>query len=117
MLNKTLLFTIIFVALMVAGLSAAPMGDGFSHNLPDGNCASAVAKILPCSKDGFQTSVLIGLFLLLAISLFWLIASSSVLAASFRARGRIFEYHSFSHKIKTNHWLALLENSPSGSLI
>lgn len=113
MLNKTLLFTVIFIALAVAGLSAMPMSAGFSHNLPDGGCVSSVAKILPCSKDGFQASALIGLFLLLAISLFWLIASSPVLAVFFRARGRFFEYHSFFYKIKTNHWLALLENSPS----
>lgn len=107
MFNKTLLIAVIFVALAVAGLSAMPMSDGFSHNLPDGNCASAVAKILPCSKEVFQASILIGLFLLLAISLFLLIASSPVLAAFFRARGRIFTRHSFFYKIKANRWLAL----------
>lgn len=113
MFNKTLLIAVIFVALAVVGLSAMPMSDGFSHNLPDGNCASAVAKILPCSKDGFQASILIGLFLLIAISLFLLFANSPVLAALSRARGRFFEYHSFFYKIKANRWLALLENSPS----
>lgn len=117
MLNKTLLFTVIFVALAVAGLSAMPMGSGFSHNLPDGNCVSLVVKILPCSKDGFQTSVLIGLFLVMSISLFLLTASLSVWAPFSRACGRFFACHSFSHKIKANRWLALLENSPSGSLI
>lgn len=113
MFNKTLLFIVIFVALAVAGLSMAPMSDGFSHNLPDGGCVSSVAKILPCSKDGFQASILIGLFLLLAISLFLLFANPPVLTAFFRARWRIFEYHSFFYKIKANRWLALLENSPS----
>ena len=113
MFNKTLLFIVIFIALAVAGLSAMPMSDGFSHNLPNGGCVSSVAKILPCSKDGFQADILIGLFLLLAISLFLFIAHSPVLTAFFRARGRFFDYHSFSHKIKANHWLALFENSPS----
>ena len=107
MFNKTLLFIVIFVALAVAGLSVAPMGDGFSHNLPDGGCVSSVAKILPCSKDGFQASILIGLFLLLAISLFLLIANSPVLPAFLRAKGRFFDYHTFFYKIKANHWLAL----------
>ena len=113
MFNKTLLIAVIFVALSVAGLSAMPMSDGFSHNLPDGGCVSSVAKILPCPKDGFQASALIGLFLLLAISLFSLIVNSLVLPTFFRTRGRFFEYHSFFYKIKTNRWLALLENSPS----
>ena len=107
--NKKSLFIIfaVFIVLAVAGLSVAPMGNGFSHNLPDGSCVSSVAKILPCSKDGFQADILIGLFLLLAISLFLLIANSPVLTAFFRARGRIFEYHSFFYKIKANRWLAL----------
>ena len=113
MFNKTLLFIIIFVALAVLGLSAVPMNDGFSHNLPGGGCVSSVAKILPCSKDGFQADILIGLFLLLAISLFLLIANSPALTAFFLRRGRIFEYHSFFYKIKANRWLALFENSPS----
>lgn len=113
MLNKVLLITVIFVALAVAGLSVVPMGDGFSHNLPDGGCVSSVAKILPCSKDGFQADILISLFLLMAISLFLLFANSPVLTVFFRARGRFFEYHSFVYKIKANRWLALLENSPS----
>ena len=112
MFNKTLLFIIIFIALAVAGLSVAPMSDGFSHNLPDGGCVSSVAKILPCSKDGFQASVLIGLFLL-AVSLFSLLTNSPALRVFFRACGRFFDYHSFFYKIKTNHWLALFENSPS----
>lgn len=106
MFNKNLLFIVIVLA--VAGFSAMPMGDGFSHNLPDGNCAATVAKILPCSKDGFQASVFIGLFLLLAISLFLLIASLSVWAPFSRVRGRIFAYHSFFYKTKANRWLALL---------
>ena len=107
MFNKTLLFIVIFVALAVAGLSVAPMSDGFSHNLPDGGCVSSVAKILPCSKDGFQADILIGLFLLLAISLFLLFANSPALRVFFRACGRIFERHSFSYKIKANRWLAI----------
>lgn len=113
MLNKTLLFIVIFVVLAVVGVFAIPMSDGFSHNLPDGGCVSSVAKILPCSKDGFQASILIGLFLLLAISLFLLFVNSPALAAFFRARRRFFEYHSFFYKIKANRWLALFENSPS----
>ena len=113
MFNKTLLFIIIFVALAVLGLSAVPMNDSFSHNLPDGGCVSSVAKILPCSKDGFQADILIGLFLLLAFSLFLLIAKSPVWTPFFRARGRFFDYHSFAYKIKANRWLALFENSPS----
>ena len=100
MFNKTLLFIVIFVALAVTGISAMPMSDGFTHNLPDGGCVSSVAKILPCSKDGFQADILIGLFLLLAISLFLLFANSPALTAFLRARGRIFEYHSFSIKSK-----------------
>ena len=107
MFNKTLLFIVIFIALAVAGLSVPPMTDGFTHNLPDGGCVSSVAKILPCSKDGFQTDILIGLFLLLAISLFLLFANSPALTAFLRARGRIFEYHSFFYKIKANRWSAL----------
>lgn len=107
MFNKTLFFIIIFVALAVAGLSAAPMGNGFSHNLPDGGCISSLAKILPCSKDGFQSNILIGLFLLLAVSLFLLIAKLSVLASFFRPCGRFFAHHSFSHKIKINRWLVI----------
>jgi len=109
MFNKKSLFLIfaVFVVLAVAGLSAMPMADGFSHNLPDGGCVSSIAKILPCSKDGFQADILIGLFLLLAVSLFLLIAKPLVLTALSRANGRLFEYHSFSHKIKANRWLAL----------
>ena len=109
MSNKKSYFIIfaVLVILAVAGLSAMPMADGFSHNLPDGGCVSSVAKILPCSKDGFQTDILIGLFLLLAVSLFLLIAKPPVLTAFFRANGRLFEYNSFSHKIKANRWLAL----------
>ena len=119
MANKKsyLIIFAVFIVLAVAGISAAPMGDGFSHNLPDGGCVSSVAKILPCSKDGFQADILIGLFLLLAVSLlaslklwpsgFLFIANSPVLAAVFRAGRRFFEYHSFSHKIKANRWLAL----------
>ena len=100
----------VLVILAVAGISAMPMADGFSHNLPDGGCVSSVAKILPCSKDGFQADILIGLFLLLAFSfsLFLLIAKPPVLTAFFRACWRLFVYHSFSYKIKTNQWLALL---------
>lgn len=113
MLNKTLLIGVIFILVAVAGVSAMPMSDGFSHNLPDGSCVSSVAKILPCSKEGFQASFLIGLFLLMAISLFLLFANSPVLTAFLGTRGRIFEYHSFFHKIKANRWLALFENSPS----
>ena len=113
MFNKTLLFIVIFVALAVAGISAMPMSDGFSHNLPDGSCVSSVAKVLPCSKDSFQADILIGLFLLLAISLFLLFANWPVLTAFLRARGRFFNHHSFFYKIKANHWLALFENSPS----
>lgn len=115
--KSLLLIFAVFIVLAVAGISAIPMGDGFSHNLPDGSCASSVAKILPCSKDGFQADILIGLFLLLAISLlaslnlwrsgFLLIANSLVLAPFSRANGRFFEYHSFSYKIKANRWLAL----------
>jgi len=99
----------VLVILAVAGISAMPMADGFSHNLPDGGCVSSVAKILPCSKDGFQADILIGLFLLLAFSfsLFLLIAKPPILTALSRANGRLFEYHSFSHKIKANRWLAL----------
>ena len=100
MLNKTLLFIVIFVALAVAGISVAPMSDGFSHNLPDGGCVSSVAKILPCSKDGFQADILIGLFLLLAISLFLIIANSPVRAAFFRAGGRFLIIILFSIKLK-----------------
>ena len=109
MANKKsyLIIFAVFVVLAVSGISAMPMGNGFSHNLPDGGCASSVAKILPCSKDGFQADILIGLFLLLAVSLFLLIAHSPVLMAFFRAGKRFFEYHSFSHKIKANRWLAL----------
>ena len=109
MSNKKSLFIIfaVLVVLAVAGVSAMPMGGGFSHNLPDGSCVSSIAKILPCSKDGFQADILIGLFLLLAVSLFLLIAKPPILTAFFRAGGRLFEYHSFSHKIKTNRWLAL----------
>ena len=107
MFNKTLLFIVIFIALAVAGISAMPMSEGFSHNLPDGGCVSSVAKILPCSKEVFQASILIGLFLLLAISLFLLFANSPALRVFFRARGRFFEYHSFFYKIKANRWLAL----------
>jgi len=107
--NKKLLPLIfaVLVVLAVAGISAAPMGDGFSHNLPDGSCVSSIAKFLPCSKDGFQADILIGLFLLLAFSLFLLIAKLPILTALPRANGRLFEYHSFSHKIKANRWLAL----------
>ena len=119
MFNKKLLLLIfvVLVVLAVAGISAMPMADGFSHNLPDGGCVSSIAKILPCSKDGFQADILIGLFLLLAISLlaslklwrsgFLLITQSLVLAMLSRANGRLFEYNSFSHKIKANRWLAL----------
>ena len=109
MFNKKslLLIFVVFVVLAVAGISAMPMADGFSHNLPDGGCVSSIAKILPCSKDGFQADILIGLFLLLAVSLFLLIAKPSILTALSRANGRLFEYHSFSHKIKANRWLAL----------
>ena len=103
----------VFIVLAVTGISAMPMSDGFSHNLPDGGCVSAIAKILPCSKDGFQADILIGLFLLLAISLFLLFANSPVFTAFFRTRRRFFEYHSFFYKIKANRWLALFENSPS----
>ena len=99
MLNKTLLFIVIFVALAVAGISVAPMSDGFSHNLPDGGCVSSVAKILPCSKDGFQADILIGLFLLLAISLFLIIANSPVRAAFSALAGDFFDHHSFSIKL------------------
>jgi len=108
--NKKSLFIIfvVFVVLAVAGISAMSMADGFSHNLPDGGCVSSIAKILPCSKDGFQADILIGLFLLLAVSLFLLIVNLSVLTAFFRACWRLFVYHSFSYKIKTNQWLALL---------
>src|SRR3989344_7170387 len=107
MFNKKSLFLIfaVFVVLAVAGLSAMPMADGFSHNLPDGGCVSSIAKILPCSKDGFQADILIGLFLLLAVSLFLLIVKPSILTALSRANGRLFVYHSFSYKIKTNQWL------------
>ena len=105
--KSLLLIFAVFIVLAVAGISAIPMGDGFSHNRPDGSCASSVAKILPCSKDGFQADILIGLFLLLAISLFLLIANSLVLAPFSRANGLFFEYHSFSYKIKANRWLAL----------
>ena len=105
--KSLLLIFAVFIVLAVAGISAIPMGDGFSHNLPDGSCASSVAKILPCSKDGFQADVLIGLFLLLAISLFLLIAKPPILTAFSRASGRFFEYYSFSYKIKANRWLAL----------
>ena len=109
MSNKKSYFIIfaVLVILAVAGISVVPMADGFSHNLPDGGCVSSIAKILPCSKDGFQTDVLIGLFLLLAVSLFLLIAKPSILTALLRANGRLFKYHSFSHKIKANRWLAL----------
>ena len=109
MFNKKsyLIIFAVFIVLAVAGLSVPPMSDGFSHNLPDGGCVSSVAKILPCSKDGFQADILIGLFLLLAISLFLLFANSPALRAFFRARGRFFDNHSFSHKIKANRWLAL----------
>ena len=109
MSNKKSLFIIfaVFIILAVAGLSAMPMSDGFSHNLPDGGCVSSVAKILPCSKDGFPADILIGLFLLLAISLFLLIANSPALRVFFRACGRFFERHSFFYKIKSNRWLAL----------
>ena len=107
--NKKSLFLIfaVLVVLAVGGISAMPMADGFSHNLPDGGCVSSIAKILPCSKDGFQADILIGLFLLLAGSLFLLIAKPAVLTAFFRAGGRLFVYHSFSYKIKVNRWLAL----------
>ena len=109
MSNKKSYFIIfaVLVILAVAGISAMPMGGGFSHNLPDGSCVSSIAKILPCSKDGFQTDILIGLFLLLAVSLFLLIAKPPILTAFFRASWRLFVYHSFSHKIKANRWLAL----------
>lgn len=113
MFSKTALFIVVFIALAVAGISAMPMGDGFSHNLPGGGCVSSVVKILPCSKEGFQASILTGLFLLMAFSLFLLFVNSPILAAFFYARGRIFEYHSFFYKIKANRWLALFENSPS----
>ena len=102
-----LLIFVVLVVLAVAGISAMPMADGFSHNLPDGGCVSSMVKILPCSKDGFQADILIGLFLLLAVSLFLLIVNLSVLTAFFRACWRLFVYHSFSYKIKTNQWLAL----------
>src|SRR3990167_1049874 len=102
-----LLIFVVLVVLAVAGISAMPMADGFSHNLPDGGCVSSMVKILPCSKDGFQADILIGLFLLLAVSLFLLIAKPPILTAFFRASWRLFVYHSFSHKIKTNRWLAL----------
>jgi len=107
--NKKSYFIIfaVLVILAVAGISVVPMADGFSHNLPDGGCVSSIAKILPCSKDGFQADVLIGLFLLLAVSLFLLIVNLSVLTAFFRACWRLFVYHSFSYKIKANRWLAL----------
>ena len=109
MANKKsyLIIFAVFVVLAVSGISAMPMGNGFSHNLPDGGCASSVAKILPCSKDGFQADILIGLFLLLAVSLFLLIAKPPILTALSRANGRLFVYHSFSYKIKANRWLAL----------
>ena len=109
MFNKKsyLIIFAVFIVLAVAGLSAMPMGNNSSHNLPDGGCVSSVAKILPCSKDIFQIDILIGLFLLLAISLFLFVAKSPVLPAFFRARGRFFDNHSFSHKIKANRWLAL----------
>ncbi|KKU06664.1 MAG: hypothetical protein UX11_C0031G0003 [Candidatus Collierbacteria bacterium GW2011_GWC2_45_40] len=102
-----LLIFVVLVVLAVAGISAMPMADGFSHNLPDGGCVSSMVKILPCSKDGFQADILIGLFLLLAVSLFLLIAKPPILTALSRANGRLFVYHSFSYKIKTNQWLAL----------
>ncbi len=109
MFNKKsyLIIFVVFIVLAVAGVFVAPMTDGFSHNLPDGNCVSLVAKILPCSKDGFQVSILIGLFLLLAVSLFLLIANSPAGAAFFRANWRFFDYHSFDYKIKASRWLAL----------
>ena len=109
MSNKKSYFIIfaVLVILAVGGISAMPMADGFSHNLPDGGCVSSIAKILPCSKDGFQTDILIGLFLLLAFSLFLLIAKPPILTALSRANGRLFEYNSFSYKIKANRWLAL----------
>ena len=92
MSSKKALFIIlaIFIVLAVVGLSVPPMSDGFSHNLPDGGCVSSVAKILPCSKDGFQADILIGLFLLLAISLFLLFANSPALRVFFRAHRRFF---------------------------
>ena len=111
MSDKKSLFLIfaVFVVLAVAGISAMPMGDDFSHNLPDGSCVSSIAKFLPCSKDGFQADILIDLFLLLAFSfsLFLLIAKPPILTAFSRASGRFFEYYSFSYKIKANRWLAL----------
>ena len=107
MFRKALMFIAVFVVLAMMWFFVAPMADGFSHNLPDGGCVSLVAKNLPCSKDGFQADILMGLFLLLGISLLLLIAKKFILTVFSSVHSRFFEYHSFSHKLKANRWLAL----------
>lgn len=107
MFRKVLMFTAVFVVLAMTWFFVAPMTDGFSHNLPDGGCVSLITKNLSCSKDGFQADILVGLFLLFGASLLLLIAKKFILTVFSRAHSRFFEYHSFSHKIKVNRWLAL----------
>ena len=107
MFRKVLMVIAVFVVLAMIWFFVAPMTDGFSHNLPDGGCVSLITKNLPCSKNGFQADILMGLFLLLGISLLLLIAKKFILTVFSRTYSRFFEYHSFSHKIKANRWLAL----------
>ena len=101
---KQIIIGLIALAVMTGGIFLL---SGKSEKASKKSETKVEAKILPCSKDGFQADILIGLFLLLAVSLFLLIAKPSILTALSRANGRLFVYHSFSYKIKVNRWLAL----------